>query len=607
VLRSIRHMLWYARPYRRLYIAGTVALVFVDLLDTFTPKLTEWTIEHLTSVSSGEAPTDPLIDLLPAAWFAEGAYLQGLWVYAVLLVLVVGLTGVLRYPMMMYYVRATMKLSHDFRGRLFNRLQHLDARWHDRAKVGESMSLATNDMESVRMFYGIGLLIIVDTALYFLMVPLYMASIHWKLLLACLIPLPFIPLIVAKLTHTVERRYEAVQAQFATVSERARESFAGAQVVKSFAKEETEARSFAKQCREYFGRYMKFARVFAVEHPSLLLMLGLADLVVIVYGGSLVISEEISKGEFVAFFMYLIRLSGPMIGLGWTLMLYQRGHASMRRIERVLNEQPGIVDPENPAPVTDLEGRVEFKGLTFRFADEGEPVLRSVDVEIVAGKTLGIVGQVGCGKTALLNLIPRLYDPPPGTVVLDGFDVRTIPLDILRTRIAAVSQETFLFSETIRENIALGINDEDAPPDLVEQCARIAQVEQDILAFPKGYDTLLGERGVNLSGGQKQRVAIARALARRPAILLLDDCLSAVDTETEAAILRGLHEASAKCTAIIASHRISAVKSADEIIILKHGQITERGTHDELVALGGYYAELDEKQRLEAELEEGTE
>jgi ATP-binding cassette subfamily B protein len=286
-------------------------------------------------------------------------------------------------------------------------------------------------------------------------------------------------------------------------------------------------------------------------------------------------------------------------------MLYQRGRASLNRIERVLAIEPGIREPVEPASVTAIRGDLEVRDLTFRFTPDGPPVLQGIDLHVPAGSRLGLVGRVGCGKSALLQLFPRLYDPPPGTVFVDGHDVRTLPLDVLRTWIGAVPQDGTLFSETIRENIALGHLGRGADVRAVEESARIAQVESDVLAFPKGYETLLGERGVNLSGGQKQRVALARALARRPAILLLDDCLSAVDTETEAAVLRELDAQERQCTVVISSHRVSAVKHADEILVLAQGRIVERGTHAQLLALGGHYAELYEKQQLESDLEEG--
>ena len=602
MLKNLRHLLGYCRPQRKLYFAGIAALLFVDLLDTFTPKITQWVIDHLTLETSGTRPSNPLVTVLPDSWYGPGSAVGGMWTYGVLLSVIVALTGVFRYVMSISFAKAGIRLIHVIRGRFFAHLQRLDASFHDTSKVGDHMSRATNDTDACRMFYGIGLLLLLDTAIYFLMVPAYMMSISWKLMLASMLTLPLIPLIVARLSTLVEERFEKVQEQFSTLSERARESFAGAKVIKSFAREDAEVRSFAKLAREYVSRSLSFARVLALEVPSLTLLLGLADLMVVVYGGSLVIRGEITVGEFAAFFQYLIRLSGPMIGLGWVVTLYQRARVSMTRIEEVMALEPGIKEPEGAEPVERFRGEVRVDHLTFRYGEETEPALRDVSLAVAPGATLGIVGPVGSGKSTLLNLLPRLYDPPPGTVFIDGKDVRELPLEALRTRIGPVPQDTFLFGEKVRANIALGHPRGEPREGAVEEAARLARVDEEIRALPAGYETLLGERGVNLSGGQKQRVAIARALTRDPDLLLLDDCLSSVDTETESAILANLRTVIRGRTTIIVSHRVSTVKDADEIIVIQGGRITERGTHEALVRANGYYADLYRRQKLGGEI-----
>jgi len=638
---------------------GTLALVFVDLLDTFTPQVVKWAIDHLMfSTGGGVSAGSPLQGWLPSGWFGADSFMGGMWVYGALYVLVVALTGVFRWFMSMYYSEGAVNLTHDLRGRFFGHVQRLHAGYHDKQKTGDLMTLATSDINASREFFWVGLLIGFDTLLYFMIVPVYMAQISPKLLLASLLTLPLIPVIVARLAKRIEKRYDELQDQLGLVAERSRESFAGAKVIKSFTREEDEVRNFARLSGEYRRRALKLAAIEALQQPLLVLMLALADLVVVIYGGFLVLegfsiqremaasgasaaeieaavksAGAITVGGFIAFFSYLIRLSGPMIGLGWVISLFQRANVSMQRIEEVIHTKPAIEEPANPAPLDKIRGEIEIRNLRFAFFPEGaagearagsrEYALENISLRVAPGKTLAIVGPVGSGKSTLLGLVPRLYDPPQGTVFIDGVDVRQISLDVLRTQIGSVPQDTFLFSETILQNLALGLEggsefrDAYAAPagtgilnvpltpegiEWLKQCARLAQVEADILGFPKQYETLLGEKGVNLSGGQKQRVAIARAVARKPSILLLDDCLSAVDTQTEEAILHGLKEVMKDRTTLIVSHRVSTVEHADEIIVLNEGRIAERGRHEQLLAMKGYYHELHRKQQLEQEL-----
>lgn len=659
MIRRLFHLLGYCKPYWRPYLIGTLALCFVDLLDTFTPQVTKWAIDHLMfATGGGVSAGSPLQGWLPSSWIGDDAFMGGMWVYGLLYVVVVALTGVFRWFMSMYYSEGAVNLTHDLRGRFFGHVQRLHAGYHDKQKTGDLMTLATSDINACREFFWVGLLIGFDTLLYFLIVPVYMAQISPKLLLASLLTLPLIPVIVARLAKRIEKRYDEMQDQLSLVAERARESFAGAKVIKSFTREDDEVRTFAKLSGEYRRRALKLAAIEALQQPLLVLMLALADLVVVLYGGWLVLegfqiqremaaagasAEQINTavreagaitvGGFIAFFSYLIRLSGPMIGLGWVISLFQRANVSMQRIEEVIHTRPAIAEPDAAAPLKQIKGEIEIRNLSFAFFPDGgnqpragarDYALQNISLRVQPGKTLAIVGPVGSGKSTLLGLIPRLYDPPKGTVFIDGVDVRDVSLDVLRTQIGAVPQDTFLFSETILQNLALGLEggsqySASAPEanastgilnvqltpegiDWLKHCARLAQVEGDILAFPKQYETLLGEKGVNLSGGQKQRVAIARAVARKPAILLLDDCLSAVDTQTEEAILAGLKEIMKERTTLIVSHRVSTVEHADEIIVLNEGRIAERGRHEQLLAMRGYYHELHRKQQLEQEL-----
>jgi ATP-binding cassette, subfamily B, multidrug efflux pump len=591
-------MLRHARAEWRLYTLGILALFVVDFLDSFAPKIIQWSIEDLQTLGSNTTHQSPIFRHFPQ-FFGPTHFLSGMWLHATLYLVLVAVTGFFRFHMSFGFSRAGVNVIHRLRGKLFSHLQQLPASYHDKNKIGAQLTLATADIDSCRMFYSFGLLMLLDTLFYFLFIPSFMLSINAKLLVASLLTLPLMPFIITKLTHIVENRYEQMQKEFEILSERARESFAGAKVIKSFVQEESEAKAFAQVSEKYIKSTLQYARIVALENPLWVLLFGLVDLVAVLYGGRLVLQGEISVGAYAAFFQYLVRLSGPMMVLGWVIAIYQRANVSVRRIEDVLHAPciPTIAHRHLSDP---QKISVRCEHLTFAYGDK--PVLRNVQFSLAAGQTLGIVGPVGSGKSTLLQLLSRLYEPPRNTLFLNDVDITELGLAELRQLLAVVPQETFLFSDTILENISIGAR-ADVSNEALLHWSKVSQIDSEILRFPKGYETLLGEKGVNLSGGQKQRLAIARALARRPGLLLLDDCLSSVDTQTEKAILRGLKQVAQHCTIIIVSHRLSSVKNADEIIVLDEGQIVERGTHAELLKHRGYYAGLYAKQQIEQQLE----
>jgi ATP-binding cassette, subfamily B, multidrug efflux pump len=528
---------------------------------------------------------------------------QKLLDYALLIVGTSIVAGIFRYLIRQTIIVVSRLIEYDLRGDFWEHIQKLPLRYFQNNSTGNIMSHATNDINSVRGFIGPAVMYSIDTVIRLVIVVAIMISINLSLTIYALLPLPILSFGVYRVGKLIHEKYTKIQENFSQLTTRAQENFSGIRVIKSYVREANEIKRWNELSQEFLRKNMNLVRIQSLIMPILTIITGISIIVVIWVGGGKVISGEMNLGEIAAFVMYLSILIWPVIAFGWVMNIIQQAEASMKRLNKIFNEPYEIQDsPKTDYTVKEIIGDIEFRNVSFSYSDSLPDVLKNISLKISVGSTLAIVGHTGSGKTSFINLIPRLYDVISGEVFIDGKNIKDIPLDILRTNVAVVQQESFLFSDSIYGNLSYGLRDIDK--QRVEDVARIANFDNDVKTFPNGYETIVGERGITFSGGQKQRASLARALATDPKILILDDSFSAVDTNTEEEILKNLKEFMKNRTSIIISHRISTVKDADKIVVLEDGKIVEQGTHDELVLLNGLYADLHYKQLLEKELEE---
>jgi ATP-binding cassette subfamily B protein len=602
LLKSLRPLLPYLKRYRWGYVAGTLCVFLTNGI---------WILFPLVL---GKAADD----------LHEGVTRHKLLLYAAVLLAIAVTKGIFQFLTRWIVIGISRDMEFDLRNDLFARLEILSYSYYQRHRTGDIMARATNDLNAVRMLLGPAIMYSANTIVYTAGALAFMISISPWLTLYTFLPLPAVSIVIQTFGRRIHERFERIQAMFSDISARAQENFSGARLIRAYVQEDAEIRAFETENQEYIRRSLRLVRLMGMLWPTLELMLGCAVVLVLWLGGrevihglsrvtlvsnlgnahpaittTLSLSGSMSVGQFVSFSTYMMQLTWPIIALGWVINIFQRGTASLIRINEIMHEQPEIQDAPG-AQEHEIAGEIEFRGLNFSY--EGKPVLHNVNLRVPAGSSLAIVGPTGSGKTTLVSLIPRIYDAEPGMVLIDGRPLREYLIAALRKNIGFVPQETFLFSDRIRENIALGVDS--ATDQEVHNAAEAANIAADIESFPEGYDTMVGERGITLSGGQKQRTAIARALIRNPKILILDDALSSVDTHTEDKILNHLRDVMRGRTTIFISHRVSTVRNADRIAVLYGGRIVELGTHDELLALNGYYCDLYNKQLLEEELAE---
>lgn len=632
----LKHLIPYVWHYKRMVGLGLLSLTLMGIVGA-VPQLIIGTI--MDCLKGSPLPLSTLSGLsrqvlrpLFAFYAPDNRHALGL--YCLILVGVMLLKGFLSFWSRWILIGISREIEYDLRNDLLARLLRMEPEFYVRNRTGDLMSRATNDLNAVRMVLGPGIMYSATTLATMVLALYFMTKLSWSLTLLVMIPVPFVIVAVKFFGQTIHRLSERIQASLGVLSTRAQENLTGMRVIRAYVQEQPEIAAFGAANRDYVNKNIKLIGAWSLFFPALSAMIGLTVVILLGVGGEKVVSGAVTLGTFTAFYAFLVQLIFPMIAIGWVTNIFQRGAASMGRLQYILTAEPGINDagvvgsadamtsasgngdgqrrevsrPAKPEITGEheIEGEIEFRHLTFAYpttlgnGGAGAAVLHDINLHIPAGSTLAIVGPTGSGKSTLATLIARLWEAPEGTLFLDGRSIREYPLEQLRRAIGYVPQDTFLFSETVRENIAFGVGD--AAEEQVMEAAEIASISGEIQSFPQRFETMVGERGVTLSGGQKQRTSLARAVVRQPKILILDDSLSSVDTDTEERILRRLREVMRERTTILISHRVSTVQGADQIIVMRDGRIIERGTHEELLELGGYYADLHQKQLLEEEL-----